>query len=185
MSVAGLSSHSTGVANLFFRGAGAREDEDYRQLNAHARLAPHPLVPDLPVFPEVPVADAFQHAREALFSQATDVPVLDRRRLIVHCLAATKSSEQAAAIAAIRATVDGDPELATWLDATVASGAVPLRPAIKVRPDRLGFDGENLHLDTAPFKIANIREAVSLAERILQFRNCAVDYADGEAIRSG
>jgi glycosyltransferase involved in cell wall biosynthesis len=179
MSVAGLSSHSTGVANLFRRDGDLPEDKDFRRLNAHARLGPHPHVPDLPVFPEVPVADSFQYAREALFSHA-DVPVLDRRRLLVHCLAATMSATSPEAVAAIRATVDGNAELAEWLDATMASDAIAVRPGIKVRPERFGFDGETLHLDTAPFRIANIREAVGLAERIVQFRHCAVDYVDGD-----
>jgi hypothetical protein len=184
MSVAGLSSHSTGVANLFRRGHDAPEDEDFRRLNAEARLAPHPQVPDLPVFPEVPVADSFQYAREALFSWAA-VPVLDRRRLLVHCLAATKVADSAASVAAMRASVAGDRELEKWLDATVASDAVPGRPNIKVRPERFGFDGETLHLDTAPFGITNIREAIVLAERIVQFRHRAIEYVDGEPARSG
>jgi glycosyltransferase involved in cell wall biosynthesis len=178
MSVAGLSSHSTGIANLFMR-SGMPEDEDYRRLNANARLTPHPLVPDLPVFPEVPVADSFLYAQEALFSQS-DLPVLDRRRLLVHCLAATKVADSTGSVAVMRASVADDRELAEWLDATVASDAVPGRPSIKVRPERFGFDGESLHLDTTPFGITNVREAIMLAERIVQFRHCAVEYVDGD-----
>jgi hypothetical protein len=59
------------------------------------------------------------------------------------------------------------------------------RPSIKVRPERFGFDGENLHLDTAPFGIANVRDAIVLAERIVRFRHRAVEYVDGEPARSG
>jgi hypothetical protein len=62
----------------------------------------------------------------------------------------------------------------------VASDAVPGRPSIKVRPERFGFDGESLHLDTTPFGITNVREAIMLAERIVQFRHCAVEYVDGD-----
>jgi glycosyltransferase involved in cell wall biosynthesis len=183
MSVAGLSSHSTGVANLFVR-SGMPEDEDYRRLNANARLTPHPLVPDLPVFPEVPVADSFLYAQEALSSPA-DAPPLDRRLLLAHCLAATKVADSTASVAAMRASVADDSELAKWLDATLASDAVRGRPSIKVRPERFGFDGENLHLDTAPFGIANVRDAIVLAERIVRFRHRAVEYVDGEPARSG
>jgi hypothetical protein len=176
MTVAGLSGQSTGIANLFRRGE-SRLDEDFRNLNDGAGLAAHRWVPDLPVFPEVPVADSFQQASQALFPDSVP-PALDRRQLLAHCLAAVRPSNRDEDVAAIRATVADDAELGQWLEAALSAGAVAPRPPIKIRPDHFGFDGHCLHLDAASFDVSNIREAVGLAARILGFRRREIDYAD-------
>ncbi len=181
MSVAGLSGKSIGIANLFRRGESVL-DTDFRRLNDDAGLAPHPSVPDLPVFPEVPVADSFQSARAALFHNGGSL-TLDRRRLLAHCLAAVRPSSRDQDLAAIRATVKDDPELAQWLDATLSAGAVAPQSEIKFRPDHLGFDGESLHLDVAGFGVANSSEAVGLTERILSFRRGEIEYAGAGDVR--
>ncbi len=170
MSVAGLSGGSFGVANIFHRGQSPL-DRDFRALNEEARLPFHPWVPDLPIFPEVPVADSFQCAKEALFPEDSTL-CLDRRQLLAHCLAAILGSEdEPHGIAAIRGTIAGEPALLAWLEATLAARAIAPRPAIRVRPAQLGFDGETLHLDTACFGVTNIMDAVALAEKILHVRH--------------
>jgi glycosyltransferase involved in cell wall biosynthesis len=185
MSIAGVSGGSTGVANLFRRGR-SPIDADYVRLNADAGIRPHPWVPDLPVFPEVPVADAFLAAKQSLFPDAA--LTIDRRQLLAHCLAAAASppfapGQSAAVETALRAAAADDPELLQWLDDTLAAGGVPARPEIRLRPDRLGFDGQSLHLDSQAFGVSTIQEAVALAERIVHYRPRAIDYEDGDAVR--
>ncbi len=169
MSMAGLSGNSFGVANLFHRGRSPL-DQDFRVLNDQARLSHHPWVPDLPIFPEVPVADSFQWAKEALFPGDAALS-LDRRQLLAHCLAAvTGSRDESDALAVIRKAAAGEHALSAWLESTLAARSIASRPAIRVRPATLGFDGDALHLDTAMFGVTNIQEAVGLAEKILHLR---------------
>src|SRR5690606_20130784 len=66
MSVAGQSGASNGVAVLFNRGRSAI-DREFRTLNAREGLVGDPRIPDLPVFPHVPVAASFAHAKAKLF----------------------------------------------------------------------------------------------------------------------
>ena len=176
MSVAGLSGASNGIATLFNRGQSA-VDEDYRLLNDAAVLPGHRWVPDLPIFPEVPVADSFQFAKERLFPE-DDALRLDRRQLIANCLAAIPAgAEGESAMVTIRKTVADDPAVTSWLDATLAAKVIVPRAPIRLRPSRLGFDGESLHLDTAAFGVTNIEEAVKLAEKILQLRDTQIEYS--------
>jgi hypothetical protein len=173
MTMAGLSARSTGVANVFQRHR-SPIDADYRRLNAEAGIRYHAVVPDLPIFPEAFVADSFLHAKAALFPDAA-TPALDRRRLLTHCIAAIRPGHKPEE-EALRATVGDDPALAEWLDSTLASGVIEKRPDIRLRPGRLGFDGESLHLDTARFGVKGVRDAVSLAERILHYRGAPIEY---------
>lgn len=173
MTMAGLSQRSTGVANIFRRHQ-SPVDADYRRLNAEAGLRHHPFVPDLPVFPEVFVADCFLQARALLFPHASS-PALDRRRLLAHCVAASRPGDDAAE-AALRSAAADDAELSAWLSTILAPGLVARRPQILLRPDRLGFDGESLHLDTALFGVSGLCDAVSLAERILPYRRNPIEY---------
>jgi hypothetical protein len=57
--------------------------------------------------------------------------------------------------------------------------AHPTAPPIKLRPDRLGFDGGALHLDTATFNVATVDDAVPLADHILGVRRAPIEYKDG------
>ncbi len=181
MSIAGVSGRSTGVANLFRYGQ-SPIDADYRELNAQARIERHSSVPDLPIFPEVPVADAFQLAKDRFFPD-DETLCLDRRRLLMHCLAACPPSSNGAALEAIRASVVDDPELQSWLESTLSSTVVTPRPEIRLRPERMGFHGESLNLDAAGFGVRNAQDAVGLAERILQYRR--VDVIDLSGVDAG
>jgi hypothetical protein len=174
MSIGAVSGSSTGIANLFRRGESPL-DEDFRQLNDEARLPSHPWIPDLPIFPEVPVADSFELAREALFPDRAAL-VIDRQRLFAHCVAGVRPSNQEEDLAAIRACTRGDHELEAWLDATLRANTIAPRPPIRLRPERFGFYGGVLHLDTERFGVKNIQGAVRLAEDILRFRDREIDY---------
>ena len=176
MHIAGSSGSSFGIANLFHRGRSPL-DEDFRRLNDEGRLPHHPTVPDLPVFPEVPVADSFQFAKAALFPDDADLRV-DRELLLRHCLAALPDAGELA-LDALRASAADDRRLSAWLTRTIESRSIQPRPPFKLRPDRLGFDGEALHLDTAAFNVATVADAVTLADHILGVRGSPIEYEDG------
>jgi hypothetical protein len=175
LSIGGLGPRSTGVANLFHRGDSAL-DLDFRTMNEDARLRSVEWVPDLPIFPEVPVADSFEVAKEVLFPAKT-TPAVDRRQLLAHCIAGVRPTHRESDLATIRATAADDPELTTWFDQTLAAGTIKPRPPIMLRPERLGFYGGALHLDAARFGVRNIQDAVRLAENLLGFGDGAVEYS--------
>jgi hypothetical protein len=176
MHIAGSSGSSFGIANLFHRGQSPL-DEDFRRLNDEGRLPHHPTVPDLPVFPEVPVADSFQFAKFALFPRDADLR-MDRELLLRHCLAALPDASEFA-LDTLRASAADDRQLSAWLTQAIESRSIQPRPPIKLRPDRLGFDGEALHLDTAAFNVATVEDAVTLADHILGIGRSPIEYEDG------
>lgn len=175
MHIAGSSGSSFGIANLFHRGRSPL-DEDFRRLNDEGRLPHHPTVPDLPIFPEVPVADSFQFAKAALFPRDADLR-LDRELLLRHCLAALPHAGELA-LDTLRTSAADDRRLSAWLTDVIESRSIQPRPPIKLRPDRLGFDGEALHLDTAAFNVATVEEAVKLADHILGIGRSPIEYED-------
>src|SRR5262249_7977690 len=177
MTVAGLSGGSFGVATLFLRGKSPRDDE-FRTLNDREGLPHHPSVPNLPIFPFVPVADSFQLAKEALFP-ADEKLQLDRRALAtryVHALRAADEVAWRAGLQAIRESFADDPESQDWFTATF--GSHPFRPAppVQLRSDILGNDGEFLHLDASAFGVSDVYGAVQLARRLLGFEGRPVRY---------
>lgn len=178
MSVAGTSGGSFGVANLFLRGKSAR-DIEFRSLNNRERLPTHPWVPDLPIFPFVPVADSFQIAKEALFPY-DDGLQLDRRALAAHYFHAIQGidtdEDWKAALARIRATFADDPESQAWWDGRF--GSYPIyRPApVRLRPEQLGFDGDFLHLSADDFGVADVHAAARLCAALLGYRRGPVNY---------
>ena len=80
---------------------------------------------------------------------------------------------------ALRASAADDRRLSAWLTGAIASRSIQPRPPIKLRPDRLGFDGETLHLDTAAFNVATVEDAVTLADHILGIGRSSIEYEDG------
>jgi hypothetical protein len=177
MSVAGLSGGSNGVATLLLRRPSAVAQE-FRQFNARSGLNVHPWVPDLPVYPAVPVADSFQFVREALFPN-DDRLQLDRRHLASACVAAlwaADADEWRARLGVIRATFADAPELQRWFDET--HGQEPFRhtPQIPLHPAALGYDGSQLHLRADLFDVADVAGAARLCERILGYRGTEVVY---------
>jgi len=177
MSVAGSSGGSYGVAAVFFRGKSPL-DLELRRLDAEAGLPVHPWVSDLPLFPVVPVADSFQLAKETFFRDDATLN-LDRKlvaTLSVEGLRADSESEWRAGLATIRATFAEDPALSSWFDATFESVRPRSGPAVRLRSERLGYDGTFLHLDAGAFGVSDVCEAVDLCEKLLNCRGQAVEY---------
>ncbi len=178
MTVAGTSGASFGVATLFRRGRSAR-DAEFRSLNARERLPTHPWVPDLPIFPFVPVADSFLIAKAALFPH-DDRLWLDRRALAAHCFHAVQDVETdadwQAALAKVRATFADDPESESWWDWKFAGHTIYRPPPIRLRPDEMGFDGDFLHLSADDFGVADVYAAARLCAAVLGHGRGPVRY---------
>jgi hypothetical protein len=177
MSVCGISGRSNGVATLLLRRPSAVAEEFHR-LNAHTGRGPHPRVPDLPVFPAVPVADSFQHAKDALFPH-DDRLTLDRKLLAEQCVAglwADDAGQWRDRLAVVRATFADAPDLQRWFDAT--HGEAPYRPAApaKLRAREPGFDGSQLYLRADAFGVRDVAGAARLCEHLLGVRGTEVRY---------
>jgi glycosyltransferase involved in cell wall biosynthesis len=178
MAVAGTSGGSFGVATLFRRGKSAR-DHEFRSLNSRERLPTHPWVPDLPIFPFVPVADSFLIAKEALFPH-DDGLCLDRRALASRCFHSIQGvetdAEWQAALALIRATFADDPASRDWFDRKFASEPI-YRPApVQLRATQLGFDGDFLHLSADAFGVADVHAAARLCANLLGCQGAPLAY---------
>jgi hypothetical protein len=135
-------------------------------------------VPDLPIFPAVPVADSFQHARELLFPDDARLQ-LDRRRLASECVAglwAADPDQWRVRLALIRATFADDPELQRWFDDTHAAEPFRQSPPPPLHPAALGYDGCQLHLRADAFDVADVAGAARLCERLLGYRGAEVAY---------
>lgn len=181
MSVAGQSGASNGIAVLFNRGR-STIDREFRDLNSKEGLADDPRVPDLPAFPHVPVAASFVYARRVLFPQS-DLE-LDRRQFVSGCLANLRVPTEAdwrTALAALRDSLADDPATRAWFDKEVATTPFREPQPPRLKPERLGFDGEFLHLDTSAFGVADVAAAAALCERVLNYRRDGVRYLAGEA----
>ncbi len=174
MTVCGLSRASNGAACLCHRGRTpiARE---YHALNAKAGLLADPAVPDLPIYPDVPVADAFAVAKRGLFPER-DVKV-DRRELARACLNKVEAAEEEwpAVLEAIRRSFDDAPDLRRWFDAELASTPYRANPPLQLRASRLGLYDAQLHLDAAAFGVRDIAAAARLCGRVLN-SGCPIQY---------
>jgi glycosyltransferase involved in cell wall biosynthesis len=182
MSVSGLSGNSTGVATLLSRRSSDVATE-FRHFNTRAGLNRHPWVPELPIFPESPVADSFQFAKEAHFPN-DDRLRLDRQRLAAQCVAnlwAADPAEWQARLGVIRATLADTPALLQWFDEHHARTPFRVRPTPRLRPPVLGYDGNNLHLRTDTLGVTDVAGAARLCEQVLGFRGREVEYGKDEA----
>jgi glycosyltransferase involved in cell wall biosynthesis len=177
ISISGQSSASTGVAFFFFRDRSAI-DREFRQLNARENLQDDPRVPDVTIFPHTAVADAFLTARRLLFPTDAGL-VLDQKLFVKQCiegLRAESEEEWRKALGLLRQALAHEPDGFAWFDSAIASLRFePARP-VRMRPERLGFDGRYLHLDAAGFGVADINGAAALCERVLNYRQCGVRH---------
>lgn len=183
MTVSGQSRASNGIATL----CAQRKSEivrAFRTLNAKDGFLLDPMVPDLPVFPEVQVADAFLCARRLVFPNLD--ATLDRQALTRRCVESVRVAEGdwPTALRVTRDSLADTPELQAWFDAEYAH--TPYRPPqpVVLRPGRLGFDGECLHLDAAAFGVGDVAGAALLCEQLLNYRGRAIAYVP-EASTSG
>ncbi|MDY3556023.1 glycosyltransferase [Gemmata sp. JC717] len=178
MTVSGQSRASNGIASLFNRGR-TDIDREFFALNTRDGYRCEPSVPDLPVFPHAPVADAFVFAKRTLFPH---LPAeLDRRALAVACVAGARvaASEWPDALATVRASLADVPELVEWFDRELAGTPYHELPPPRLRPDRMGGDGDVLHLDATAFGVCDVAGAAALCEQILGYRRYGLSYYVG------
>jgi len=174
MTVAGLSDKSVGVGHHFMPEKSSIGAE-FLKLNAEEGVRTQKGIPDLHVFPVVPVADCFQVAKEALFPE--EALTLDRKTLTTHCVwcLRTDSLDQwQRCLATLRASLADDPELVNWFDATFAEFPPSVSGPLRLRSDLMGSDGENLHLGTDAFGVADVAGAAELCGKILCHDRVAV-----------
>jgi glycosyltransferase involved in cell wall biosynthesis len=168
MSIAASSAGSNGVANLILRGK-SPIDRDFRSLNDHDRLPRHPWVPDLPVFPFVPVADSFFLAKQHLYLDEAGWQ-LDRRQLaslyVAHLPVETEADWQAG-LDLLRQTFADAPDEQSWFDATLGATPFVRHPRLCMRTSATGFEDNALHLDTLPLGVTDVGTAVELCEALL------------------
>jgi hypothetical protein len=172
VSVCGLSGHSNGIATLLLREPSAVADEFHRLNAASARVGAHPTVPQLPIFPAVPVAESFQHARDALFP-TDDRLRLDRRLLAEQYVAGLWAHDENSwhsRLAVIRATLADEPELQRWFDEGCGRTQFRAAPPPKLRGRDPGYDGTQLHLRADAFGVVDVAGAARLCEHLLGFR---------------
>jgi glycosyltransferase involved in cell wall biosynthesis len=178
MAVAGQSGGSYGVANLFLRGKSPL-DHEFRLFNRQDGLPAHPWVPDLPIFPFVPVADSFQVAKEALFPDDNGLR-LDRRALAAHCFHAIHGIETEddwqAALGVIRATLSDEPESQAWFDWKFGNEPIYRPPPVQLRSAQMGFDGDFLHLSADAFGVADVHAAARLCAGLLGYEGRPLPY---------
>ena len=167
LAIRGLSGSSNGIAALFAPNRTAIERE-FHALNAKDGLRSEPSVPALPALPAY-TADTFLFARRALFPDL-DVQ-LDRRKMVrasLECIRVAEADWPAALETARRSLAD-DPELLAWFDNEFGNAPFVTAPVTYFKPERLGFDGTNLHLDASAFGVTDVAAAARLCGQLL---NC-------------
>lgn len=184
-SLAGLSGGSTGVS-YSFSGSNQAPGRDYDALNAEAGLAPRPHLPGLPFFPVVVIAESFYDAKAVHFPDDDDF-ILEPLDIVRGCIerASGMDANERAEILRICA---GDPDLEGEVHEMlkVASSGHPVR----LRPERLGHDGSNLHLDAGRLGVATVADAVALVDAVIWPEGAPLRYdledrdiAAGELVR--
>jgi hypothetical protein len=175
MTVSGQSGASNGIATLFNRNRSGI-DREFHALNMKDGLRPDPTVPDLPVFPHVPVADSFVFAKRVLFPNAS--VSLDRWTLAMACVTGARvtKDEWPAALAAIRESLADLPELQQLFAIEFDNAPYQPPPPMPLRPPQMGFTGEDLQLDAAQFGVKDIAGAALLCEHVLNYRGRMIAY---------
>ena len=176
MTLSGQSGASNGIAVLFNRGRSA-VDREFRDLNAKEGLHTDPRVPDLPVFPHVPVADSFLYSKRKLFPDA-DVE-MDRRQFVTGCVAnlrVANADDWREGLRRLRESLADDEAVRRWFDAELARTPFGEPPPPRLRPERMGFDGEFLHLNALEFGVTDVTKAAKLCDHILNYRFSGVAY---------
>jgi hypothetical protein len=177
LSISGQSGASNGIAVLFNRGR-SRIDAEFRNLNAREGLSSDRRIPDLPAFPHVPVADSFLSAKRMLFP---DSPIeLDRRQFVTGCienLCVDSPEDWQLALRQLRESLADDADTRAWFDSTYARTPFRRLPPPRFRPDRLGYDGEALHLNAARFGVTDVSGVARLCEQLLNYRQDGVQFA--------
>lgn len=168
MSISGVSGKSNGINSLFVR----KPNEtltDFNTLNNRTNIPHHPTVPDLPVFPYVQVADAFQQAHDRLFSVDWGL-ALDRKQIVdfyVQGLWADHPEHWKTQLELIRASLADRPDLVAWFDEVHQTAAYRPASPMRLHDGKFGFEPPFHHIRTEPFGIKTIADAVQWADRLL------------------
>lgn len=183
ITIEGVSRHSTGTSQ-FWSWRGSKVVREFEDLNRTNRFDAHPWVPDLPLFPSVPVADSFLIATETILAsldrpQGTRLPDdvyrqygFERQRYLEHYvggICAATADEFDAAMSAIRETVADNRQLRQWFD----DYAETLRFQPRIAPDSgrpsvVGCSDGFVHVHTEEFGIANVAAAAELCSVVDQ-----------------
>lgn len=152
--------------------------EEFKAFNTEAGYLRHPTVPDCEIL-QTHYDNSFQHAKDLLFPADDDIAI-DRKAMARGYLAGILSSDPATVGAikdAIRRSLADRPDLLPWFEeeaAQMRETAVAVNPIHK--PERLGFDGRFLLLDTERLPVTNIAEAVRFADNILHIGDKPIRY---------
>jgi glycosyltransferase involved in cell wall biosynthesis len=177
MSISGQSSASTGVAVFFFRNR-STVDRDFRDLSDRENLRENSQIPELSIFPHTAVADSFLDAKRLLFPHQ-DQLVLDQRLFIGLCmrnLRVESMEEWKAALELLRNTMSKERGDLEWYDEQISRLEYRPTEPFHMRPERLGFDEQYLHLDAAAFGVRDITGAAELCDRILNYRQYGLPH---------
>jgi glycosyltransferase involved in cell wall biosynthesis len=162
-----LSAKSNGIATLSLANR-SPVAEDFRSLNDRGRLDRDPRAPDVPLM-RAAVADAFWHAKAALFPDDAELEI-DRRRLIGSCaaeLAVADEDHWRAALLGLRQTLADDPALVAWFDAEVAGRAFAPGADGEAAPKLERYTAGHLNLQGESFGLRDVFDAAELCEKLL------------------
>lgn len=170
LSVAGLSSTSNGIADLFPKKGGVDPDE-LRQLNRRAGLTWHPAAPAVHSL-SAAVANSFSHAADRLFPGDRRF-TLDEAAIVENCVRDMKVLEPADwahDLGVLREWAARRPAAVKAL--TNAIAANPNVPGPFDPLPYLGFDRFNraMIVDTKDYGVSDIAGAAALCESLFRFR---------------
>jgi glycosyltransferase involved in cell wall biosynthesis len=170
MNINALSGKSTGFACFYLkeRSPIARE---FRTLNSQANLTRHPWIPDLPLM-AVAVADAFLHAKEALFPDERAC-ALDRKQMMISCikeLRVADDEEWRKAREVMRQTLVDDTRLLAWFDVEYGNRSLASLNRTNQRSVLKRYGGTYLHLDAAELGVSDVFGAAQLCEKLLGYK---------------
>lgn len=175
LGIAGLSHNSNGMATLY-PSAGkwltrlfnwiAR---DFNDLNKKFGFSFHPNGPQTELL-TTHVHDSMLFAKDLLFPNDTELDLNLKKLIETHLryLNPKPVREHRFDLAHIRRTIEARQDLLEWFD------ALDLRPptsAQRLLPEGRGLHGSWLTLDTLPAEVANIADAVKLADRTIRERH--------------
>ena len=175
MGMAGLGGRSNGVATLMQEEGRSPIAEEFNSLNSSSGYLPHPRVPDLTNVP-VHIVDSFEHARDRLFPDDVELDY-DRWTMTQRYLATITAVDEAArqsALELIKSSLDDRPELRERVDDEAPLH--PPAPVFRFRPERFGFDGSYLRVDTSGLGIEDVAACSRFAMRLLGVDARPVEY---------
>lgn len=178
MSINAGSAKSTGVNSVHFKGNSSIAQE-FRTLNTAAGLGCHSQIPDIPVMPAT-IADAFQHAKDALFPDDPNL-YLDRKQLVINCvqvLRADSEEEWRRNLLAIRDSLADDVKLQAWFDFKFLNRCPFIQSSRKCSEWKKGFDGKNLHIDASEFGVTDVFGVAELCDKLLGYRKKAFEWSE-------